>query len=146
MTREELNRLAEMAQTVWKPLTDDEREAFYADIGTIGFLENVANLLHMDISTMTLDEFDELWEMVDKTEKTVTEKLNNLADELRKNVEHRLDTALLTMVETLAELDDGDVVSYSCGNIGIGLTRDCIELVDIEAGTAILSFNVEYTK
>lgn len=76
----------------------------------------------------------------------MADKLNKLADELRKNVEHRLDIALLTIVETLAELDDGDVVSYSCGNIGIGLTRNYIELVDIEAGTALLSFEVEYTK
>lgn len=76
----------------------------------------------------------------------MADKLNKLADELRKNVAHRLDTALLTIVETLAELDDGDIVSYSCGNIGIGFTKYYIELVDIEAGTALLSFDVEYTK
>lgn len=143
MTQKELTHLTETAQTIWKRLTEDEREAFYADIGTIGFVENVAGILHMDISTMTLDEFDELWAIVDNENK---EKLNNLADELRKNVEHRLDAALLTIVETLAELDDGDVVSYSCGNIGIGLTRDYIELVDIKAGTALLSLDVKYTK
>lgn len=71
------------------------------------------------------------------------ETLELVADELRCNVAHRLDTAMLTIVETLADLDDGDVVSYSCGNIGIGITRGSIELVDIEAGKAIITMEVK---
>lgn len=66
MTKEELTRLTEMAQTIWELLTEDEREAFYVDIGTIGFVENVANLLHINISTMLLDELDELLAILDK--------------------------------------------------------------------------------
>ena len=69
-------------------------------------------------------------------------KLNNLADELRKNVENRFDLALLTIVETLAELDDGDMVCYSCGNIGISLTKKYIELVDINASTGLLELQI----
>ena len=129
MKREELTHLTKIAQTVWTGLSDYEREAFYIDTGTIGFVEAIADLLQMDISTMTLAEFDEIWNTIEPSEENnvmVPIKLNDLADELRKNVEHRLDVALLTIVETLAELDDGDTVSYSCGNIGIGLTRDCI--------------------
>ena len=70
------------------------------------------------------------------------EKLNALADELRKNVEHRLDTALLTLVEILAELDDGDIVCYSCGHIGIALTKNYIELSDIDASEGLLELQV----
>ena len=71
-------------------------------------------------------------------------KLNHLADELRKNVGHRLDLALLTIVENLADLDDGDICSYSCGNIGISLTKNYIDLVDIENSTSILTLEVNY--
>lgn len=70
--------------------------------------------------------------------------LNHLADELRKNVGHRLDLAILTIVENLADLDDGDICSYSCGNIGISLTKNYIELVDIENSTSILTLEVNY--
>ena len=75
------------------------------------------------------------------------EKLNALADELRKNVEHRLDTALLTIVETVADLDEGDVVCYSCGHIGIALTKHYIELSDIDAGEGLLELQIlpDYT-
>lgn len=71
-------------------------------------------------------------------------KLNHLADELRKNVGNRFDLALLTIVENLADLDDGDLCSYSCGNIGINLTKNSIELVDITKSTAILTLEVKY--
>jgi hypothetical protein len=66
MTKLELTRLTEMAQTIWKLLTEDEQERYYVDLGTIEFVENVADLLHIDISTMTLDELDELLAMLDK--------------------------------------------------------------------------------
>ena len=69
--------------------------------------------------------------------------LNHLADELRENVGNRFDLALLTIVENLADLDDGDLCSYSCGNIGINLTKDYIELVDIDKSTKVLGLRVE---
>lgn len=72
------------------------------------------------------------------------EKLDRLADELRPNVEHRLDLALLTIVETLADLDEGDSVNYSYDNIGIALSPSMIELVNIETGTRILGLEVKY--
>lgn len=74
------------------------------------------------------------------------EKLDRLADELRPNVEHRLDLALLTIVEALADLDEGDSVNYSCGDIGITLSPSMIELVNIETGTRILGLEVKYGK
>jgi hypothetical protein len=74
------------------------------------------------------------------------EKLDRLADELRPNVEHRLDLALLTIVEALADLNKGDSVNYSCGNIGITFSPSMIELVDIEKGTRILGLEVKYGK
>ena len=72
------------------------------------------------------------------------EKLERVADELRCNVDNRFDVAMLTIVETLADLDEGDSVSWSIGNIGINVTKNSIELVDIEASRAILSLEVKY--
>lgn len=75
---------------------------------------------------------------------TRRETLNHVADKLRCNVGNHFDTALLSIVETLAELDPGDTVGYSCGNIGINITRDYIELVDIAESRAILALEVNY--
>lgn len=66
MTKQELTHLTEMAQAIWELLTEDEQKAFCVDTGTIGFVEKVADLLHIDISTMTLDELDELLATLDK--------------------------------------------------------------------------------
>lgn len=76
---------------------------------------------------------------------TRKETLERVADELRCNVENRFDVALLSIVETLAEMSDKqNNISWSCGNIGIDVMSDCIELVDIEAGKAILALEVNY--
>lgn len=72
------------------------------------------------------------------------DKLERVADELRCNVDNCFDVAMLTIVETLADLDEGDNVSWSLGNIGINVTKNSIELVDINASRAILSLEVKY--
>lgn len=71
------------------------------------------------------------------------EKLNNIADELRQNVNDRFDLALLTIVESFADLEDCETVCSSCGNLGLNLTRDTIELVDIEASKALVTITIK---
>lgn len=73
----------------------------------------------------------------------MTTNLTHLADELRENCENRMDLALLTLVETLSDLEPGQNVSYSCGNIGVNITNDGIELVDIAESRAILTLEVK---
>jgi hypothetical protein len=75
---------------------------------------------------------------------TRKETLERVADELRCNVDNRFDVAMLTIVETLAMVDPGDTCSWSCGNLGINITSNHIELVDIEASRAILALEVNY--
>lgn len=72
---------------------------------------------------------------------TNTEKLERLADELRPNVGDRLDTAILTLVETFADVGDGHITS-TCGNIGISIITDSIFLVNLDTGEIILTFRV----
>lgn len=72
---------------------------------------------------------------------TNTEKLERLADELRPEVDHRLDLAILTLVETLADVGDGHITS-TCGNIGISITEDSIFLVNLDTGEIILTLSV----
>lgn len=81
-----------------------------------------------------------------KGDKIMTRKetLERVADELRCNVDNHFDVALLSIVETLAELNPGDTTSYSCGNLGINITSNYIELIDIEASRAILALEVNY--
>ena len=53
------DKLIRVGHTIWHELlTDDDREQYYNDSGTIGFMENVANLLHMDLEEVTLTEFE----------------------------------------------------------------------------------------
>ena len=50
------NRLIQLAKTIWPFLTNDEKEAYYCDCGTIGFIEDLCHLIHAtqeDIDTLT---------------------------------------------------------------------------------------------
>lgn len=49
MTREQINRIKVVGTSIWNRLTKQEQEAFYYDIGTIGFVECVAYLLHIKL-------------------------------------------------------------------------------------------------
>lgn len=72
---------------------------------------------------------------------TNTEKLEQLADKLRPNVDNRLKLAILTLIETFAEAGDSQIAS-SCGDIGIGLTEDSLFLVNLDTGEIILTLSV----
>ena len=73
---------------------------------------------------------------------TDTEKLERLADELRPDVDGRLDLAILTLVETFADVGDGYITS-TCGNIGISITKDRIFLVNLDTGEIIFTLSAE---
>lgn len=76
---------------------------------------------------------------------TRKETLERIADELRCNVDNHLDVALLSIVEMLAEMSDKqNNISWSCGNIGIDVMSDCIELVDLETGEVLLILTKTY--
>lgn len=60
LTKEQKNRLCKVGRRIWRMLSDDERDAYYCDTGTIGFVENVATLLHLGLCTVTLDEFERI--------------------------------------------------------------------------------------
>lgn len=73
---------------------------------------------------------------------TRKETLERVADELRPNVDHRLDLAILTLVETLTDVGDGHITS-TCGNIGISITKDSVFLVNLDTGEIVFTFRVE---
>lgn len=55
------DKLITVGHTIWhKLLTAEDREQYYHDTGTIGFVENVANLLHMGLEKVTLTEFEDI--------------------------------------------------------------------------------------
>jgi hypothetical protein len=41
-------------------LTDNERERYYYDVGVIGFVENVAELLGFNLNEITADDIDNI--------------------------------------------------------------------------------------
>lgn len=58
LTKEQTGRLITFGRRLWKTLTQEEREAYYADIGTIGFVEDVSRILHLNLCTTSLSHFE----------------------------------------------------------------------------------------
>ena len=135
MTKNELTRLTKIALSTWRLLDVEEKEAFYADTGTIGFVENVANLLHIDISTMSLNELDELLAILDEA----VDNIKTIRDELLEHTgENALGNALFVLFDCL--LDAGkDTIATSYGNLGVQITKKSMDFVDIESGTSLLT-------
>ena len=52
-----MNKLTRMCKIVWKELSTEEKEAYYYDTGKIGFISDIARVLHMDVSTITSEDF-----------------------------------------------------------------------------------------
>ena len=53
-------RLTELCNTIWKLLTNDERENYFYDCGTIGFVEAVADMLYLDLEELSDTELDDI--------------------------------------------------------------------------------------
>lgn len=135
MTKLELARLTKIALSAWKLLDVEEKEAFYTDTGTIGFVENVANLLHIDISTMSLNELDELLAILDKEDDTI----RLIRDELLEHTgENALGNALFVLFDCLLDAGE-DTIATSYGNLGVQITKKSMDFVDIESGTSLLT-------
>ena len=73
---------------------------------------------------------------------TDTEKLKQIADELRHNLDNQLDLAIFTLVDMFANVGDSNIIS-TCGNIGIILVKDSIFLTNLDTGEIIFSLSAE---
>lgn len=51
-------RLVTLTRRIWKSLSREERENYYNDTGTIGFIEDVARILNLHTYKLTLNEFE----------------------------------------------------------------------------------------
>ena len=52
-----MEKLTRMCKMVWKELSTEEKEAYHYDTGMIGFISNMARVLHKDVSTITSEDF-----------------------------------------------------------------------------------------
>ena len=52
-----MEKLSRMCKMVWKELSTEEKEAYYYDTGMIGFISNIARVLHIDVNTITSEDF-----------------------------------------------------------------------------------------
>ena len=57
-----INRLITVGRELWNQLTDDERETWANDTGTMGFVEHVQEILHIDLNDV--DEFEQVHELI----------------------------------------------------------------------------------
>jgi hypothetical protein len=60
MNKFEKLRLTELCNTIWKLLTNDERENYFYDCGTIGFVEAVADMLYLDLEELSDADLDDI--------------------------------------------------------------------------------------
>ncbi|MBO7323430.1 MAG: hypothetical protein J6U51_07600 [Bacteroidales bacterium] len=58
LNKKQIGRLITAGRRIWKSLTPEEQEAYYYDTGTIGFVEDVAKLLHLHIYNTSLTTFE----------------------------------------------------------------------------------------
>ena len=59
-----MERLKEMCVAIWSMLTDDEVEGYFCGMGTIGFVESVADLIFFDLETLSEAEFDAILDAI----------------------------------------------------------------------------------
>ena len=65
MSKEDKVRLKEMCIKVWSLLTDDEKEQYYYNDGTIGFVEDMSNILYIDSNKLTVTDLDDIIDSFD---------------------------------------------------------------------------------
>ena len=58
LNRTQTARLISFARHTWRSLSHEEQEKYWNDTGTIGFIEDMARVLHLHTYTLTLDEFE----------------------------------------------------------------------------------------
>lgn len=68
-----MERLKEMCVTIWSMLTDDEAEGYFCGVGTIGFVESVADLLFIDMEEVSEEELDVILDAIDNSTEYVGE-------------------------------------------------------------------------
>lgn len=58
LTKEQIGRLITVGRRMWKSLTHDEQDKYYDGHGTIGFVHDVARVLHLDLGGVSTKDFD----------------------------------------------------------------------------------------
>ena len=58
LTKEEQSRFINVGRKIWKMLTPDEQSMYYVDIGTVHFVELVAELLHLNLKECSIKELE----------------------------------------------------------------------------------------
>ena len=60
-----MERLLKICTDVWPLLTTKEQECFAYDTGLIGFIENMAEVIHFDLDSLSPDDIDRILEHLD---------------------------------------------------------------------------------
>ena len=59
-----MERLKEMCVAIWSMMTDDEIQGYFCGMGTIGFVEAVADLIFFDLETISEADFDAILDAI----------------------------------------------------------------------------------
>lgn len=68
ITEEQIERIVELGRIIWSNLSNDERENYYYDNGTIGFVEDVLRILCLhennDYNFESVEVFDRVHDRI----------------------------------------------------------------------------------
>ena len=75
LSQEQLNRAIEIGKTLWSAFTQDERDKYFDDTGTISFFENVLYILNLHEYITTLEQLILFEEAISDVEITLVDEL-----------------------------------------------------------------------
>lgn len=131
ITTNEMNRLITVGRELWNQLTDDERETWACDTGTLGFVEHVQEILHIDLNDV--DQFEQIHDLIINPPTIV----DDLRTSLQKHIElcQKNDIEPIQLTEAIQYLayhltDDIDEY-YQDGNIIYHIIHGRIDILDM---------------
>lgn len=68
LTQEQLNRVIKIGKVLWSAFTEDERDTYYNEEGTISFFENVLYVLNLSDYTADLNQMIQFEEALAEVE------------------------------------------------------------------------------
>lgn len=130
-TENELNRLVTVGRELWNNLTDDERETWACDTGTLGFVEHVFEILHLD--TESVDDFEQIHNLIIYPPTVVDDLQTSIRKQIdlcRKNDIEPIQLTEVIHVLTCHLTDDVDDY-YQDGNLIYHVIHGRIDILDM---------------
>lgn len=150
MTNEQRNEVIKQMLDEWKHMTTDEQEQLCCTTGTITLFENAITKFNIPDNDATQEDCDYCMQEFNKyawEDDNHSTGINNYSERLDEAynklgpIRGSVAFALWCIIDELRDAGDGDI-SISDDTIGINITNNSIDIVDIEENKSIITFYV----